>query len=107
MSGLSLYILETHKLIRTLWRPSQFRGSLKTQNEDVKNQTVVLSDETGELKTSDQTIGVGVRHVLERDDHVVLGGHVVSQVVVNNQSEQLVQECEIDLVVEFFKLSLH
>lgn len=27
---------------------------------------------------------IGVRHVFVGDDHIVLGGHVVGQIVVNN-----------------------
>ena len=46
-------------------------------------------------------------HVLEGYYDIVLGGHVVSQVVIDNQSEEFIQECKIDLVIEFLELCLH
>jgi len=48
-----------------------------------------------------------MRHILERYNYVVLSRHIVCQVVINNQSEQFVQECKINLVVELFEFSLH
>lgn len=33
------------------------------------------------------------------DDHVVLGCHVISNVVVNNKTQQSVKQCQIDLLV--------
>jgi hypothetical protein len=48
-----------------------------------------------------------MRHILERYNYIVLCGHIVSQIMVNNQSEQFVQECEINLVVELFEFRLH
>lgn len=87
VSSLSLYILEAHELIRSRGRSSQLSGSLKAKDYDVKDEAVVLSDKACELKTSDKSIGVGVRHVLEGDYHVVLRSHVVSQIVIDNQSQ--------------------
>lgn len=46
-------------------------------------------------------------HVLEGYYDIVLSGHVVSQVMIDNQSEELIQECKIDLVIEFLELGLH
>lgn len=33
------------------------------------------------------------------DDNVVLGSHVISNVVVNNKTQQPVEQCQIDLLV--------
>jgi len=46
-------------------------------------------------------------HILEGDDYIIFGCHVISQVVINNKSEELVQESEINFVVEFFEFCLH
>lgn len=47
-----------------------------------------LHDEAAELQAADEAVVVGVHHVLVGDGHVVLGGHVVSQVVVHDQAQQ-------------------
>ena len=46
-------------------------------------------------------------HVFEGNDHIILRGHVISQVVINNQPEKLVQESEVNLIVELLKFGLH
>ena len=46
-------------------------------------------------------------HILVVDHHVVLGCHVVSNVVVHDQPEKSVEKGEINLLVEFLKLALH
>ena len=46
-------------------------------------------------------------HVLEGYDHIILSGHVVRQVMIDNQSEEFVQESKVDLIVELFELGLH
>jgi hypothetical protein len=48
-----------------------------------------------------------MRHILERYNHIVLSCHVVSQIMINNQSEQFVQEREINLIIELFEFRLH
>ena len=48
-----------------------------------------------------------MRHILERYNYIVLSGHIISQIVVNNQSKQFVQECKINFVIELFEFSLH
>jgi hypothetical protein len=48
-----------------------------------------------------------VTHILEGDDHIILRSHVISQVMVNNQPEKLVQESEVNLIVELLQFGLH
>jgi hypothetical protein len=48
-----------------------------------------------------------VRHILERYNYIILSCHVVSQIMINNQPEQFVQEREINLVIELFEFCLH
>ena len=45
-------------------------------------------------------------HVLVVDDNVVLGRHVVCDVVVNNQSQQAVQKGEVHLLRDVLELAL-
>lgn len=37
------------------------------------------------------------------DDHIVLGSHVVGNVVVHNQPEEAVEQRQVNLLVHFFK----
>ena len=41
------------------------------------------------------------------DDDVVLGSHVVCNVVVDNESEQSVEQSKIYLLIELLKMALH
>ena len=41
------------------------------------------------------------------DDHVVLGGHVVSNVMIHNQPQQSVQESQINLLIQLLEMTLH
>ena len=41
------------------------------------------------------------------DDDVVLGSHVVGDVVVDNQSQQSVEQSQIDLLIELLEPGLH
>jgi len=47
-----------------------------------------------------------VAHVLEGEDDVVLGGHVVREVGVHNQTEEAVDESEVNLLVHALELRL-
>merc|ERR1719422_1271412 len=95
------------EVIRHLRRPGHLAGSVEAQHEEVHHQAVVLHDEGGELQTSHYSIRVGVVHVLVVDDNVVLGRHVVSNIVVNDEPEESVEKCEINLLIELLKLALH
>ncbi len=59
------------------------------------------------MKTSNDTIGVGVVHVLVVDNNVVLGRHVICNVVVDNQTKKSVQKSQIDLFIQLVQLALH
>lgn len=85
--------------IRLLGGTSQFGRPLKTKDQEIEHETVVLEHEGRELQTSDKTVTIDVRHVLEREGRVVFGRDVVGQVVVEDQSEQSVQEGQVDLLV--------
>ena len=61
---------------------------LKTQNKQVQHKAVVLHNKGGELQTAYDPVRVGVVHVLVVDDDVVLGCHVISDVVVHDQTQQ-------------------
>ena len=63
MSHLSLYILEAHEFIWLSHRTSKLEGALLAENAKIKNQSVVLEDETCELEATNETIRVRVTHV--------------------------------------------
>ena len=85
MRHLRVHILKAEKVIRHLRRSGHLRGPVEAEHEQVHDEAVVLDDEGGELEAADDAVAVGVVHVLVVDHHVVLGRHVVGNVVVNNQ----------------------
>ena len=112
---LSLYTLHKHwtkhlvleKVIWHLRRSSHLTSSLQPEHQEVQHETVVLDDERGELQTSDDAVRVGVVHVLVVYDHVVLGGHVVSYVVLYDQTQESVEEGQVNLLVHLLVTGLH
>lgn len=112
VSGLGSGVLETEEVVGHLWRAGHLTGAVQTKDQQIHHQAVVLHDERSKLQTSDDAVRVGVIHVLEDrrlftsttdndaflfnikrrtyfvvDDHVVLGRHVISDVVVNNKAQ--------------------
>lgn len=90
-------ISELKEVVWHLRRSCHLTCSLKTKDEDIENETVVLSagksvraglggeeegtnleNETGELKSSNHTVGVDVGHILVGKNDVVLAGTVIS-----------------------------
>lgn len=98
--------LECQEVIGQLRWASHFTGTLQAQQQQVQHQSIVLCDEGGELQATQDTIGVGVVHVLVGDDHVVLGCHVVSNVVVHDQTQQPVHQSQVNLLVHLVELAL-
>jgi len=47
-----------------------------------------LGNEGRELQPPNEAVAVGVAHILVRDDHVVLGGHVIRNVMVHDEAQQ-------------------
>lgn len=45
-------------------------------------------------------------HVLVRNDHVILGRHVIRQVVVNDAAQQPIEQRQVHLLVDLVKLGL-
>eukprot|EP00123_Amoebidium_parasiticum_P018099 comp24100_c1_seq1/m.43516 comp24100_c1_seq1/g.43516 ORF comp24100_c1_seq1/g.43516 comp24100_c1_seq1/m.43516 type:complete len:578 (+) comp24100_c1_seq1:3557-5290(+) len=103
---LRLHILIGEEVVWHLGGPSHLACTVQTQKQNVKHQPVVLHDECCKLQTSDQAVRVSVVHVLVVDDHVVLGRHVVGNVVVHNKTQQTIQQRQIHLLVEFVELGL-
>ena len=85
------------EIIRHCRRPGNLRRSRETQHKEVEHQTIELHHEGGELEPADETVRVGVVHVFERDVDVVLGCHVVSDIVVEDEAEQPVEQREVHL----------
>ena len=102
---LRVHILEGQELVGQLRRPGDLRGPGQTQHQQVQDHAVVLEDEGSELQALDQTVRVGVVHVLVVDDNVVLRSHVVCDVVIDDQSEQSVQQREVHLLRHVLELA--
>ena len=71
-------------------RPSYLVGSVETDDQDINDETIELEDERCELQSHEQTIIVGMVHILEVDHYVILCGHVISYIVVHYQPQQSV-----------------
>ena len=100
-------VLEAEVVVRDLGRARDLTGAGEAEVQEVDHEAVVLEDEAGELEAADQTVRVRVHHVLEGDDHVVLGRHVVGDVVVHDQPQKPVEQGEVDLLVDLRELGLH
>ena len=97
---------EREKVVRQIRRAGDLGGARQAQQQNVEHQAVVLHDERRELQAANEAVRVGVVHVLVVDDDVVLGRHVVGNVVVENETQQAVEEREVHLVVQLLEAAL-
>jgi len=81
-----------HKLVLIERRSSDFIGPVEPQNQNIDDEPVELENEGSELQSHQQPIEVGMVHIFEIDHHIVLGCHVVSDIVVDDQSQQSVEK---------------
>ena len=87
MGGLGVHVLEGEEVVGHLGWTSHLAGPVEAEDQEVHHEAIVLHYERGKLKSPDNSIGVGVIHVLVVDHHVVLGSHVVGDVVVHDQPQ--------------------
>ncbi len=106
MPGLDFDGLEEHELVLVFRRSCELWCPAQTQDEQVDNHAVELEDEGCELKAHDNTIKVGMIHVFEIDADIVFGGHVISDVMVDDKPEETIQKSEIDLLIDFIETGL-
>ena len=106
MPSLRSTIPELQEVVGALRRSSHLARSLQTEKQQINHQTIVLEHETRELQATNQPIAVGMVHVLIAQLDVVLGGYVVGQVMVHDQTKQSVQQSKIDLLVDLGQFSL-
>lgn len=59
-------VLEAEEIVGHLGRSSHLTSTVKTQNEQVHHQPIVLHNEGGKLEAPDDTVRVGVVHVLQQ-----------------------------------------
>ena len=85
-------VLERQKVVGHLRWTGHFRSTLQTQQQQVQHEAEELDDEGGELQTTNDAVRVGVIHVFVVNDHVVLGCHVIGDVVVHDQTQQSEEE---------------
>lgn len=67
-----------------MWRSSHFAGSLQSKHKQIQYKTVVLCDERCKLQAPNYAVTVCVIHVFIIYDDVILGCHVISNVVIDN-----------------------
>ena len=65
MSGFRGNVLKGQEVVGHLRGASHLTGSVETQHQQIQHQAVELYDERGELKTADDSVRVGVVHVLQ------------------------------------------
>ncbi|KAI3486863.1 hypothetical protein L1887_49501 [Cichorium endivia] len=100
-------IAELEEAVGHVGRTCHLVGALQAEDEQIKHETVVLEYERAELQAADQAVRVDVRHVLEHDGNVVLGGDVVGQIVVHDESQQAIEQREVDLFKHLAERRLH
>ena len=88
VASLGAGVPEAQEVVGDLRGASNLCGSSQAQHQQIQYQPIVLHDKGSKLQTPDQTIGVGVRHVLVGDHNVVLGCDVVCNVVVQDQPQK-------------------
>ncbi len=87
---LSVHILKLQKIVRKLWWPGHLRCSVQAQYQQVQDQPIILHNKRGKLQAPYNTIRIRVVHVLVIDDDIILGAHVVGDVMVHNESQQTI-----------------
>ena len=98
--------MEDEEIAGHLRRAGHFRRTWNTQDEQIEDEAKVLSHEGSELQTADDSVRVGVVHVLVVDDHVVLGRHVIGNVVIDDETQQTIEQRQIDLFVQLLETRL-
>lgn len=99
-------VLERQEIVWHLRWTGHFTGTLQAQYQQIQHQAIVLRYKRRKLQTPNDTITVGMIHVFVVNHHVVLGSHVIGNVVINDQTQQTIQQRQIDLFVEFFEFRL-
>jgi hypothetical protein len=80
-------VTELKEIIGHLWWSGHLASPLQAQDENVEHETIVLEDEGRKLKSTNHTVRICMRHVLVREDSVVLRGDVIGQIVVVGSDE--------------------
>jgi hypothetical protein len=78
------------EVIGHLWRTGHFASLLQAKNEEITDKTVVLEDKGRELKTTNETERIRVRHILVGQHHVILCSDVIRQVVIENEMKETI-----------------
>ena len=107
MAHLGGLVAEGEEVVGHLRAARDLARAREAEDEQVEHQAVVLHHEGGELQPAHDAVRVGVVHVLEGDVDVVLGRHVVGDVVVEDEAEQAVEQREVHLLVHLGELRLH
>mmetsp|Transcript_45139 Transcript_45139/g.81182 ORF Transcript_45139/g.81182 Transcript_45139/m.81182 type:complete len:243 (+) Transcript_45139:3641-4369(+) len=106
MPELRVHVLEGEEFVGQLRWSCNFRGSRKTKHEEIQDKAVILEDERAKLQTLDETVRVCMVHVFVVDHNVVLGSHVVCNVVIHDQAQQTVEKSQVNLLGDVLELAL-
>jgi len=60
---------------------------LQAKNEEIKDETIVLEDKGRELRTTNETEHIHVRHILVGQHRIILRSDVIRQDVIENETE--------------------
>lgn len=106
MTNLRSDILERQEVVGHLRRSRHLTRSLQAQHKKIQHKAVVLRDERRELKTPNDAVAVRVIHVFVSNHDVVLRGHVIGDIVIDNQPQQSIEKRQINLLVQLLELRL-
>ena len=90
MLNFQLNTLINHELIFIEWRPCHLISSIEPHDQQINDQPIKLEDKRCKLQPHDHTKEVCMIHIFEIDNHIVLGCHIVCNVVIHNQPQQSV-----------------
>jgi hypothetical protein len=84
----------------------ELAGAVQAENEQVEDQAVELEDEAGELQSLDNPVIIGVVHILEINNHVILRRHILGYIMIHNQPQEPTQKQQINLLIHLIQLRL-
>ena len=87
VTGLCSRIARLQEVIEHLWRTGHFPSLLQAKNEEIKDETIVLEDKGRELRTTNETEHIHVRHILVGQHRIILRSDVIRQDVIENETE--------------------
>jgi hypothetical protein len=104
--GLELEGFVEHEFVGVLGGAGELAGAVQAENEQVEDQAVELEDEAGELQALDNPVIIGVVHILEINNHIILRRHILGYIMIHNQPQEPTQKQQINLLIHLIQLRL-